>query len=208
MSIFWLVLSVAIWGIVHSWLASFRAKELFRRWLGQPADRFYRFGYNVFSVFSFLPVLGLMALLPDRALYSIPAPWLYLTLLGQGLAGLVLAVGVLQTDTLAFIGVKQLFGGEESSALVKRGLYRLVRHPLYTGGLLFIWLTPSMTANRLVVIAAATVYILVGAYFEERKLLRLFGREYADYQAVTPMLVPGLKWGSRNSGTKNAFDRH
>ncbi len=199
MSIFWLVLSVALWGIVHSWLASRQAKAWFQRVVGQPADRFYRFGYNVFSVLSFLPVLALMVLLPDAPLYIILAPWVVLTLLGQGLAALVLVVGVLQTDTLAFIGVKQLFGGEESSALVTRGLYRLVRHPLYTGGLLFIWLTPSMTANQLTVTVAATLYIIIGAYFEERKLLRLFGQEYADYQAVTPMLVPGLKWGSRRS---------
>jgi protein-S-isoprenylcysteine O-methyltransferase Ste14 len=197
MSIFWLVLSVVVWGIVHSWLASFGAKESFKRIFGKSVDRLYRFGYNVFSVISFLPVLGFMVVLPDRALYSIHAPWVYLTLLGQGLAALILVAGVLQTDTLAFIGVKQLLGGEESSALVTRGLYRLVRHPLYTGGLLFIWLTPSMTVNRLVVIAAATVYILVGAFFEERKLLRLFGQGYADYKAATPMLVPGLKWGRK-----------
>lgn len=193
MNIFWLVLSVVVWGIVHSWLASFRAKERFKRIFGKSVDRFYRFGYNVFSVISFLPVLGFMVVLPDQALYSIPAPWVYLTLFGQGLAALILVVGVLQTDTLAFIGVKQLFGAEESSALVTRGLYRLVRHPLYTGGLLFIWLTPSMTVNRLAVITAATVYILVGAFFEERKLLRLFGQDYADYKSVTPMLLPGIK---------------
>ncbi len=202
MSIFWLVLSVIVWGIVHSWLASLRVKESLRRVFGKSVDRFYRFGYNVFSVISFLPVLALMVLLPDRALYSIPAPWVYLTLLGQALAALILVVGVLQTDTLAFIGLKQLFGGEERSALITHGLYRFVRHPLYTGGLLFIWLAPSMTANRLAVTVAATLYILVGAYFEERKLLRLFGQDYAAYRSVTPMLAPGMKWG------KKSFDRH
>jgi protein-S-isoprenylcysteine O-methyltransferase Ste14 len=37
------------------------------------------------------------------------------------------------------------------------------------------------------------VYVLVGAYFEERKLRREFGAQYAAYQAVTPMLIPGLR---------------
>jgi protein-S-isoprenylcysteine O-methyltransferase Ste14 len=74
-------------------------------------------------------------------------------------------------------------------------LYRWVRHPLYTAGLLFIWLTPIMTLNTLVVFIAATVYILVGAFFEERKLEREFGQAYREYKAATPMLIPGLKFG-------------
>jgi hypothetical protein len=35
--------------------------------------------------------------------------------------------------------------------------------------------------------------------FEEQKLLRDFGQEYADDKSPAPMLLPGLKW----SGNKN-----
>ena len=158
--------------------------------------RFYRFGYNIFSVVSFLPILWLMVALPDRMLYRIPSPWIYLSLAGQLAAVVLLVVGVLQTDTLAFVGLRQLFeGNERSSRLVTSGLYRWVRHPLYTAGLLFIWLTPVMSQNSLVVFIAATVYILVGALFEEHKLEREFGAAYCAYKAVTPMLIPGLNFG-------------
>jgi protein-S-isoprenylcysteine O-methyltransferase Ste14 len=37
------------------------------------------------------------------------------------------------------------------------------------------------------------VYVVVGAYFEERKLIHEFGREYTDYAAITPMFIPFLK---------------
>jgi methanethiol S-methyltransferase len=74
-------------------------------------------------------------------------------------------------------------------------LYRWVRHPLYTAGLLFIWLTPVMTQNTLVVIIAASVYIVVGAFYEERKLEREFGAAYSEYKSKTPMLIPGLHFG-------------
>jgi protein-S-isoprenylcysteine O-methyltransferase Ste14 len=47
-----------------------------------------------------------------------------------------------------------------------------------------------MTVNRLVLYLSLTIYIIIGAYFEERKLKREFGREYEDYQARTPMLIP------------------
>ena len=55
--------------------------------------------------------------------------------------------------------------------LVTSGLYRFVRHPLYTTGLLFLWLTTTMTVSQLNVYVGATIYIFIGAYFEERKLL-------------------------------------
>jgi protein-S-isoprenylcysteine O-methyltransferase Ste14 len=52
-----------------------------------------------------------------------------------------------------------------------------------------------VTVNSFIAYISLTVYILVGAYFEERKLLREFGQEYAEYRSVTPMLIPGLKFG-------------
>jgi protein-S-isoprenylcysteine O-methyltransferase Ste14 len=79
-----------------------------------------------------------------------------------------------------------------------RGLYRWVRHPLYTAGLMFIWLSPVMSQNSLVVYIGITVYIIVGALFEERKLEREFGQEYARYKAITPMLIPGLFFGRKS----------
>lgn len=189
----WLILSVFLWGLVHSILASQGAKAWLRRRFGEGVMRVYRFGYNLFSALSFLPILWLAAVLPDRVLYRIPAPWLYLSLGGQLLAAVLLTIGLLQTDTLAFIGLRQLIeGGERPAPLVVRGLYRWVRHPLYTAGLLFLWLTPVMTLNLLALYAAATIYIIAGAYFEERKLLREYGAAYAEYRASTPMLIPGL----------------
>jgi len=193
LNIFWLTLAVLIWGIIHSVTASLEAKDWLRRRLGNAGMRFYRFGYNVFSVISFIPILWLMAVLPDQALYRIPAPWIYLTLAGQFAAVVILVVGVLQTGALSFVGLRQLFEDKETPPqLITRGLYRWVRHPLYTAGMLFIWLTPVMSMNTLIVILSATIYIIVGAFFEERKLEREYGAAYTEYKAATPMLIPGL----------------
>ena len=116
---------------------------------------------------------------------------------GQGLAAILLLVALLQTDSLSFAGLRQLFEEEKSGTLVIHGLYRLVRHPLYAFSLLFIWLTPTVSQNSLTVYIGATLYTLIGAYFEERKLLREFGEAYAEYKSKTPMLVPGLVFGKR-----------
>ena len=190
---FWLILSIALWGIIHSLLASLSFKDFLRRTLGDRFMKSYRLLYNIFAVVSIAPVLYLMAVLPDEALYQVPPPWSYLMLLGQGISVFLLFVAVLQTDVLSFAGLRQLIEEERTGKLVTHGLYRFVRHPLYTFSLLILWLSPKVTINSFIVYLALTLYVLVGAFFEERKLLREFGQEYANYRSVTPMLMPGLK---------------
>jgi len=197
MSVFVLLLSLAIWGIVHSVLASRFAKDMLRGLLGAGFARWYRLGYNMFAALSFAPILYLMATLPNGMVYQIPAPWNVLLFGGQLLSAFLLLISLLQTDVLSFAGLRQLFEDEDKGALVTRGFYKLVRHPLYTFSLLFIWLTPVMTQNSLTVYIGATLYMLVGAYFEERKLEREFGQAYVDYKRVTPMLIPGLLFGRK-----------
>jgi protein-S-isoprenylcysteine O-methyltransferase Ste14 len=136
-----------------------------------------------------------MVVLPDRTLYQAPPPWSYLMRAGQAISVLLLFVAVLQTDVLSFVGLRQLIDDEKQSDLVISGLYRFVRHPLYTFSLGILWLSPSMTVNSLIVYVALTIYILIGIVFEERKLLREFGQAYAAYSSITPMLLPGVKFG-------------
>jgi protein-S-isoprenylcysteine O-methyltransferase Ste14 len=188
---FWLILFIVMWSIVHSLLASLGFKDFLRRLLGDGFMKFYRLLYNLFAVMSFAPVLYLMVSLPDKTFYRVPAPWSYLMRAGQVISLLLLFAAALQTDLLSFVGLRQLFE-EEKSILVTSGLYRFVRHPLYTFSLLILWLFPSVTVNTFVIDMALTVYILAGAIFEERKLQREFGQEYTNYKSITPMLIPGL----------------
>jgi methanethiol S-methyltransferase len=197
MGIFWLVFAILLWGFFHSFLASHAAKYTYRRWLGDKTARFYRLGYNIFACVSFLPVLVIAAFIPDRTLYLVPLPWSGLMAAGMLLAAAALVVGFLQTDVWEFIGVRQLAGEvtaeAEPARLATRGLYRYVRHPLYSAGVAFLWLMPLMTANVLAINLALTIYIIVGAFFEERRLRREFGQAYADYAAITPMFIPFVK---------------
>ena len=103
---FWLILSVLIWGLLHSLLASMKAKEITLRWFGKFLARFYRLAYNLLAGVSFLPVLVLAAMTPDRKLYSVPLPWSVLMGVGEFLAVVALVAGLRQTDTLAFIGLR------------------------------------------------------------------------------------------------------
>ena len=81
----------------------------------------------------------------------------------------------------------------EEGQLVTKGFYRWVRHPLYTCGLVFIWLSPAMTQNWLILYVCFSLYIVVGAILEERKLIQRYGQAYLDYRAKTPIFIPVLE---------------
>lgn len=188
-----ILLACFAYGLFHSWMASHGFKQQIRDLLGQRfADRYYRLIFNLVSVVTLLPVLALAGLLPDRSLYVIRFPWLLISLAIQGLAVLALLVGLLQTGLWEFIGLRQAVGqgSEKETRLVKEGLYRWVRHPLYTAGLVFIWFSPVMTANLLALYIGLSIYLVVGAMYEERKLLRIHGDSYRSYMLETPMLIP------------------
>ena len=187
-----LILSVLIWGLIHSWMSSLRFKTMLQRALGPEQMKFYRLFFNIFSVVSIAPVAYFMISLPDHNFYQVPVPWNIIMSFGRGISALFFLVSLLQTDVLSFAGLRQLFEDEKRGSLVIGGVYRLVRHPLYTFGLLVIWLSPSVSLNSFITYLAFTIYILIGIVFEERKLLREFGQAYSDYRSVTPMLIPSL----------------
>lgn len=192
----YLIGASVFWGVVHSILASHGFKHLVRQVAGAAAFfRLYRFAYNLFSFASLFPIAVMLFTFPDQLLYTIPEPWAYLTAIIQGLAAIALIAGVMQTGPMEFAGLAQLspsYGETKPAELVTGGLYAYVRHHLYTAGLVFIWFSPEMTVNRLALWIVFSAYTLIGAFFEERKLLRDFGSVYAEYRSKTPMLIPKI----------------
>lgn len=209
-----LLAACGLYGLIHSLLASHAAKRFAEARWGGAARRWYRLGFSLLGGLTLLPLFWLAWALPDQPLYRIAMPWVLLSGLIQLAAAGALLAGVKQTGALGFIGLRQaldpagagpLIAGRGADALVVRGLYRWVRHPLYTCGLVILWLTAVMTWNLLALAAGLTAYILIGIPFEERKLLAEFGLAYAEYRKHTPALLPRV--GKIHHGTlKGAGD--
>ena len=130
--------------------------------------------------------------LPDMPLYQLPFPWILLSTLRQLTGVIIIIIGILQTGLWSFVGLRQIIESRNASSemMITSGLYRWVRHPMYTGGLLLIWLMPMMTINLLTIFMILTLYLIVGAKLEEKRLLYEFGDKYRKYQASVPMLLP------------------
>ncbi len=188
-----IAIALILWAAFHSLLAADQTKQFLISVFDNGVQRIYRFSYNVISVLTFLPVLYILGRYPGEVLYQVPWPLSMFFTIGQFIAVILIIIGLLQTDPWGFAGVRQLASGRENTgSFQSRGLYQYVRHPLYTGGMLFIWLTPIMTTTSLVFIIISSLYLYIGSFFEEKRLVREFGDTYRSYQERVPRLFPRI----------------
>lgn len=183
-------LAVAGYGIIHSLLASLRAKSIARKVLGVAADRFYRIFFNLAVAATLLPVLGVLLWNLGPVVWRWPGDTWILAAAGEAGALILLAAAFRQSDPAGFLGLRQLGGGESAGVLAVSGLYGIVRHPMYTAGIILIWLFPVMTTGLLGFNLGVTLYILIGSELEERKLIAEYGDAYRRYRAKTARLIP------------------
>ena len=108
-----------------------------------------------------------------------------------GIAGLVLLSGWY----LARNGMKAVFGTKrEQPELIKKGVFRIVRHPIYLGEILF-YLGASLITMSIASVAFLPIIIafyIVICRYEERILAESFGNDYLEYKKNTGMLFPKL----------------
>ncbi len=175
---------------LHSLLADSRIKRRARRALGPPRMRWYRLSFVIIAVATLGPLLYLLYLFPGELLYLVPAPWRWIMVAGQLLAALALGKTLMEMKPLRFLGI---LPADDRGELLVRGIYCRTRNPLFLFGLIFLWLSPIMTENLLVLYLIVTVYFYLGSIHEERMLAEKFEEAYRDYQRRVPRIVPRLR---------------
>lgn len=84
------------------------------------------------------------------------------------------------------------FEWENTENLVTTGIYRYIRHPMYSSLLFLTWgaLLKSVSVITLVMAGVATLAIAATARTEEAENVDQFGQEYLDYMKRTRRYVP------------------
>jgi protein-S-isoprenylcysteine O-methyltransferase Ste14 len=79
----------------------------------------------------------------------------------------------------------------ETTKLVDSGIYAVVRHPQYTGGILAIFLTTLLWYPHWlfgVLGAAGAVVVYLGCREEDKYLIEKFGKDYKKYMQRVPQM--------------------
>jgi methanethiol S-methyltransferase len=115
------------------------------------------------------------------ALYA--ASWL---LLGFAIlnAGITLQTG--------FVGWWAVFRNRKPvfPAMPVRGLFRVMRQPIYVAFACTVWTVPTWTPDQLVVAIVLTAYCVIGPLFKEARFRKIYGQRFIDYQKAYPYWLP------------------
>jgi protein-S-isoprenylcysteine O-methyltransferase Ste14 len=126
--------------------------------------------------------------------------WLRITgLIGLFCGGILLYFSFKNYDPAEFLGIDRLKGevnGEGLQAELKlSGLNAHVRHPIYLAVCLLSlsFMAAYPTPRVWLFCVVLFVYLPVGIWLEERKLIRRFGDAYRTYRKEVPAVIPFWK---------------
>jgi len=174
------------YGLIHSVLASEDVKKTF-------STKYYRLIYNLIAIVLLLPILYFQLTAESKRLMEN-------SIFNQLLGGIMMSSGIYMMyisikgyASREFLGI-DFDKKEEPFTLKTDGLSAFIRHPLYTGTLLLFWGLFGFFATETFLTTAffITIYVRIGIYFEEKKLVSVYGKQYEDYQKNVPMLIPRI----------------
>ena len=200
LQVFLMITGVALFGVLHSVMASLDFKHRLVKIIGDKIA-FYRLFFNFFSTVLFFAILFLIPK-SDKLVYEVAYPFDMVIFAVQVLSFIGLVWTAKSFDGLEFIGVKQVvryFKGtykiedlDESPDFRISGAFKCCRHPVYFFSILFIGARPYMDVTYLVLFISGTIYFVVGAFFEEKKLIKIYGDVYLRYKKTKPMFLPAF----------------
>ncbi len=192
-----LIVLVTTWCVIHSAMISQSATAYLKHRLGS-VFRYYRMFYNVISILTLIPVAWFAYSIRTQVIF----PWEGYMRMGQvfllGLSVLLILFGGRHYNLFQVMGIKQIMDGTSSKAITESGeldtsgVLAVTRHPWYLAAILIIW-ARDMDVSAILVNIIFTIYLVIGTYLEEKKLVREFGEKYINYQQKVSMLIP-FKW--------------
>lgn len=74
-----------------------------------------------------------------------------------------------------------------------RGLFRLIRQPIYVAFAMTLWTVPVWTPDQLALATCYTAYCLLAPRLKERRFAARYGQRFAAYRARVPYALPRFR---------------
>jgi methanethiol S-methyltransferase len=195
------IILVLLWAIFyahHTVFASLNIKRKIKA-LVKKAYLWNRLAYSIISAGIFFGIFVYAGTLKPLLLLQ---PNELLTYLGYMLAAfgtIILVKSFKQFSGKQFAGLVPHDDLVSSEKLIQSGIHGVIRHPIYAGlVLIFIgYFLFSPTVSALIHLGMLVLYLPIGIYFEEQKLIQIFGSAYERYRERIPAMIP---WKIRKAG--------
>ncbi len=186
-----------LFGLSHSLLATQTFRQYAPRLGLTPTS--YRLYYSLLATLLTALWLWMVHTLPDAPLYALEGsaaiPLFAMQAIGIG----IILLSFRAFDAAIFLGLKDMPATGEP--FVEQGIYRYLRHPMYTGFMLLLLASPVHSMNSLHLSLAISVYFIIGSLFEEHRM-QLLHPGYNEYRRCVPAFLPHIPLFRRNTGIK------
>jgi protein-S-isoprenylcysteine O-methyltransferase Ste14 len=194
------LLLAAMWS-AYCALHSLTISPPFLRWVRKRfsnGHRFHRLAFNLFSILTLIPIAYYSWALRSAPLFQWDGSlrWLQAAFILIGVA--LIVAGAFHYDFREFMGFSQISSADACRSIGKdcelktAGVLGLVRHPWYTAVVFLLW-ARNLDPAAIIVNTILTVYVIVGTFLEEQKLIAVYGPRYRQYQKEVSMFLP-IKW--------------
>ncbi|MCK5906192.1 MAG: isoprenylcysteine carboxylmethyltransferase family protein [Flavobacteriales bacterium] len=155
----------------------------------------YRIVFNFFAIFGLLIIYWYSKQIND-------ALWIDNNIL-KLIGALVVLLGIYITyksfknyDIKEFIGITAESTDTLQNNLVVEGYHNFVRHPVYLATIIifigYFLYSPNWTS--VIYLLVTLIYLQIGIFLEESKLVTKFGKSYSGYKRQVPKLLPRKFW--------------
>lgn len=184
-----LVFSWSAYFVLHSLMAITPIKAFLKKKM-HAQFHFYRLAYNLIATVGLLGLLVLNGSIPAVPFFDRNSVVLYTSLMLSTFGVFIISAAFRQYKVSAFLGFRE----EDSDTFSTHGILNKVRHPIYSGTILivigFFLYIPNLPT--LISVICIFVYLVIGIYLEEKKLIQKFGDTYLAYKKRVPMLAPRI----------------
>ena len=71
-----------------------------------------------------------------------------------------------------------------------RGLFSIIRQPIYLSFSLVLWTSPSMSLDLFIVALSYSLYCYFGPLLKEKRFQKIYGKRFSDYKKKVPYFMP------------------
>ena len=154
---------------------------------------------TIYATFASLQLLALFCFWSYSGIimWEIPYPYNFIMIFINFCSWLLLTTSSIQAGyqvQTGSLGWTSLYKNKrpEFPDMPVKGLFSIVRQPIYISFIFVLWSTPNMSADLFTVSIFYTGYCFLGPFLKERRFHKIYGKRFLIYKSRVPYFFPAI----------------